>query len=358
MNGIIRHIRFLFAAAVCCAVLSACHVENYREICDYKVQLRYDYNEENSSGGVNKIEYYVNNIDEYIFDERGILLHYRRFTAARCKEYLNSEIDLPPGQYSVIAIGNIDDRSTVWDAQTGIAPVESHTHREDMRMTLTNATAMPGDTKGPCEPLYYGYRTFTVKEQGISRIRVDMIHAHLKLRFRVTWKNTAAPARDEGYYSTLESIPSEYALMPQYYYPAGSFACQGHDPSQDTYPSSSNDVIHHIPYTCRMDGAGQPINLLKYRCDTKVNADWEMWGDFTAYRIKTETGLRLRILGADGQSILPKGNDIDLQAYFAWYSYELDHTLRQEYELDIVVDGETIYVNPLRIGDWDEGGKL
>ena len=211
---------------------------------------------------------------------------------------------------------------------------------------------------GPSENLYHGYKTFTVKEQGISRVRVDMVHSHLRIRFRVTWKYSTAPERGE-YYALLESIPSQYALMPQYIYPAGSLECVEHDcDGHDLYPSNCNNVIHHIPLTCRKDESDAPVNVLTYRHDTKINADWEMWGEFTAYRIKTETQPVLHLLDMSGNSILPGGRSLDLQGYFDWYEYELDHTLKQDYIIDIVVEGTSVKMSTLTVGDWDEGGPL
>ncbi len=334
----------------------SCHVDNYRDICDYKVQLRYDYNEENTTAE-NMIEYYVYTIDEYIFREDGILLQHRRFEADKCTAPMNSELMLQPGRYSVIAIGNQDERSMAWDARTGQAPVAGQTHRNDMRLNLDNAETLANGSKSQSERLYHGYKTFTVKEHGISRVRVDMVNAHFVLTFRVKWKNGASPERG-SYYATLGNVPSEYALMPQYIYPAASFDCEQHDcDAHDLYPSQCNNVIHHIPYTCH-----QLRNQLTHRHDTYLNADNEVWGEFVNYRIKTATKPMLRLFraadtpGGTDEMVLP--NAIDLQAYFDWYHYELDYELKQEYTLDIIIDGNKMTITPLDVADWYEGGKL
>ena len=349
-------------AAVAIA-LSSCRISYDIEYCDYSVELRYDYNEENTAEA-NMIEYYVYTLDEYIFDADGILYQHRTTSPDPCADYMVSQLDLPPGRYSVIAIGNMDERSTASDVagtrnsfnSRSASPTPGVTRRENMLLTLQNCEELTGGTYGQSEKLYHGYKTFTVMEQNISRVRVDMINAHFSLKFRVTWKNNSTPARGK-YYALLEAIPSEYKLMPEYIYPANSFECKTHEcDADDLYPTNCNNVIHHIPQTCY-----QQTNILCHRNDTYINADNEMWGQFINYRIKTETKPVLRIFsdgtsrsGEDEQII----KDIDLQEVFKWFHYELDHTLKQEYELDIVVDGNTIIINPMRVGDWDEGDIL
>ncbi len=353
----------MYIAILFCAVwlgVCSCDTQDYREPCLYKVQLRYDYNEENGTSE-NMIEYWVSHIDEYIFDDQNILFLTRRVTPDRCADYMNSEFDLPPGTYSVIAVGNADSRSAVQDEATGNAPLAGKTHREDMRLSLDNADEFEDGTKGPCEELFHGYRTFTVREVGASRVRVDMVNAHFQLRFRVTWRNNPAPTRG-AYYSVLDDIPSEYHLMPQYIYPAGSFSIENHDHEyHDLYPYEDNRVIHHIPHTNH-----QQRNVLTHSNTTYLNADNEVWGTFVNYRIKTATKPILRLYYAgetrgdgDDRMVLPR--DIDLQAFFRWYNYELDHELKQEYVLDILVDGDTIIISPLdnlNVADWTEGGVL
>lgn len=320
--------------------------------CDYSLELRYDYNMENSSTD-NMIEYYVYTIDEYVFDQSGILFAHRTIMPDGSRKMMNSQWDLPAGRYSVIAIGNKDERSTAFDFATSGAPQIGSTRRDDMRLSLDNAQPMDNGTYGASEKLYYGYRTFTVRGQDISRIRVDMINAHLTFKFRVTWRNNATPAKGVDYHAVLTNIASRYALMPEYIYPAGSFNYEVFNAAQhDDYPTQYNNVIHHIPHTVY---GGQ--NPLTYRNNTRVNADNEMWGEFTTYRIKLPASPKLRIQrSSDNQLIIP--NEIDLQGYFNWLQATPDYSLKQDYQIDIVVDGSQISISPLSMSDWDEGGSL
>ncbi len=357
-----RRLINILIACWCLAGAVSCDTDLEREVCDYTVQLRYDYNEENGTTE-NRIEYYVSRIDEYIFDEAGILFAARTFTPDRCTEFMHSELTLPPGRYSVIAIGNRDTRSAV--TADGSQPRVGVTRREDMRLNLDNAEPKVGGTVGDSEPLYHGYKTFTVTSPGISRIRVDMINAHLNIKFRVTWKGGRTPARGD-YYALLESVPGEYALMPEWIFPIGSFDAEAHDcDSHDGYPTDCNNVIHHIPHTCHGTAAA-----LTHRHDTYINVDGNLWGEFTTYRIKEGTAPLLKIFSTMTRSAEPLAT-IDLEKYLDWWYYDdenytlqpgevhaLDHDLKQAYEIDIAIDGDRIILSPLDVADYEEGGQI
>lgn len=357
----LRRLKYLVSMVFVLCV-AGCDNDLYElEICTYTLQLRYHYNEENTTVE-NKIVYWIRGIDEYIFDAQEILYMTRRVTESVCTENLDSEIDLPAGRYSVIGVGNRDTRSSTWDAATGRAPEIGKTHRDDMRLSLTDPDSFEDGTVGPCEELFHGYRTFTVGETGASRVRVDMINTHFQLRFRVTWTNASRTPSAGTYYAVLEDVPSQYALMPQYIYPAGEFSPLEHDPSEhDFYPYNDNDVIHHIPHT-----GHDSDNMLSHSNTTYLNADGEVWGQLVNYRIKTDMHPILKLYYSPGGTraegdpmVFPRA--IDLQTYFRWFGYELDHELKQDYVLDIVIDGDRIILNPLdglSIADWSEGGRL
>jgi hypothetical protein len=151
--------------------------------------------------------------------------------------------------------------------------------------------------------------------------------------------------------------------MPEWVYPAGSFAAEQHNPdTHDQHNHTSNEVVHHIPHTTHADN-----NVISHSNTTYLNADGEVWGKFVNYRIKTATepvmtlwfaaeGVRSR---ATDPMVFPR--EIKLKDYFAWVGQQLDHELKQEYVLNIVIDGNTIIINPFDnfgIADWTEGGTL
>jgi hypothetical protein len=346
-----------------CILSPGCISEKNRNLCDYRVQLRYDYNEENSNRD-NRIGFHVTRLDEMIFDSEGVLASKRRFENGEYANPRASELVLDAGRYSVIAIGNMDDRSVLLDEATGEEPAIGVTRRETPRLSLENADPFGDGTRGPCEQLFHGYRTFTVREAaGISRVRVDMVNAHFELSFRVTWKNTSRAPAAGVYYAVLQDIPSQYKLMPEWVFPAGSFDAVRHDPAlHDSYDHTANDVIHHIPHTTH-----EGNNVLSHSNTAYLNGDGEVWGRFVNYRIKTDTEPVMTLYyAADGARsratdpmVLPR--EIKLKDYFAWVGQQLDHELKQEYTLDIVVDGDQIIISPFdefSIADWNEGGSL
>lgn len=356
MQNVRCHIyRVLLSAIVLLAVSCRGLIEHYdNPECDYTVRLRYDYNQENTTTD-NRFDYYIRTLDEYIFDEQGILIIARQVLRDICDNTWHSDLDLPPGRYSVIAVGNRDARSGIWDDMNGNAPKPGVTRRDDMRMMLENAEVFVGGTSGPSEKLYHGYRTFTVNPTGQSSIRVDMVHSHLLLKLRVTWKS-GQPAVRSNYHILLESVPSYYSLMPEYYYPKGSFSCMPHDPdTSDNYESSSNAVIHHIK------NVRQDRNILTYRYNTYITNDSEMWGEFISYRLKNENPVRLHICHYDPETqtetrLLPDG--INLKEYFDYRGINLNHTLKQDYQIAITIDGTRVSLMPLDVSDWEEGGAV
>ncbi len=343
--------------ALLCAMLStSCDIEREREVCDYRVQLRYDYNEENTSSE-NVIEQYVSHLDELIFDSEGILLQRRRFTQDECVEFMVSEFVMLPGRYSVIAVGNIDGRSLIYDELLGDLIVGT-TRREDVRLSLEDAEDMEDGMKGHSERLYYGYKTFTVRPEGLSSVRVNMLNAHMELTFRVVWERVT-PSREDDYYAVLESVPSEYMLMPEYISNASNIASAQYDPAaHDTYPHHDNSVNHHIPHTTH-----QGRNIHTHRLPLRIDGDGQMQGRFINYRIQRNTRPLLKIFrkGATrGQGDEQLLRTINLQDYLDYQGYENPATtLRQLYELDITVreDGK-LMVMPMNISDWSEGGEI
>ncbi len=333
--------------------LTGCGIHD-NEDCTSSVQFSYSYNEESSTTD-NKISYWISTIDEYIFDESHLLSNVRHIDANGFRRQLLLE----PGKYSVIAVGNADQRSIVTDSRTGKSPQIGVTHREDLRLSLSDTAQNDDGIVGPCEELFYGYRTFTVTATEVSRIRIDLVNAHFQLRFKVRWQNTDIP-KIGTYYAVVEDVPSQYALMPEYVFPAGKFEAESHDPvKHDTHPITSNETIHHIP-------AAAQANPLSYGNTTYLNADYEVWGQMVHYRVKNDTPLKMNLYysssgtrAATDPSVLPRA--IDLRECLEYFEYNLDHELKQEYMLDIEVNGEQIIINPidgLSIADWTDGGRL
>ena len=338
---------WLLAVVVVASVSCMKVLDHNDDICDYTVQIYYHYNQENTSGSVNMIEHHVFTIDEYIFDEGGVLVAINPVDRDVCDGTWHSDLDLPPGKYTVISVGNRDARSFIGDRGNGnAAPVRGVTRRGDMTLTHTNTVAYADHS----ERLYYGYRTFSVEPNNVSKIRMDMVHSHHVLRFRIRWKRNAPPMGD--YTATMSFIPSEYTLMPHYVYPE-QYQCETHDPNtHDEYNRICQAVRHHIPTV------HQDRNILNHKVNLKRNVDGEIRGEFIMYRIKNESTPTMALFSGSSPAGTQIMKDINLQKYFSDRNINLDQTLKQEYDIDILIDDGSVFVSPINVADWNDGGKL
>ncbi len=326
-------------------------------ICISGVELAYDYNEENSTYE-NKINYWVRTIDEYVFDESDRLYSVRQLTP----DGFDSKIILPEGRYSVVAVGNIDERSAVSDFATGGFPVVGVTRRQDLRLSLQNPGRFEDGTVGPSEDLFYGYRTFSVGATDTGRVRVDLVNAHLRLRFRVRWADPHTELNAGSYYAVLEGVTSLYDLVPEWMFPADEFSAREFDHSMAEFPSDDQTTVHYLPRV-----APDPAMELDYSEETYLNADREIRGVFTTYRIRSDTPLTMTLHYAptgtrasdSDPMMLPRA--IDLRGFFEWFNIDLDHALKQDYVLDVLVVEDRMVITLVdggTVADWTEGGEL
>ena len=357
MNGFLRHTRALWPLAVLLLAAggwASCQgvIDGDGEICAYTVQLRYDYNEENTTQ-TNEFAKHVLSTEEYIFDEHGILCAIGPVTADACTGEWVTQQMLPPGRYSVIAVGNRTSMSS-----SGPQPKVGETRREDLLLTLVNRSANGTDDGvhfESCGRLFHGYRTFTVAERGISHIRVDMVHSHLDLRFTIRWKNNQIPAHADDFYVLLKDVPSQYHLMPEFLYPVPREAAKLHDPvADDKHESVSDRVIHHIPQV------HHDRNLATHRKDVGLYGN-ALSAQMIGYRIRNVGADRaettISLYGNGGTQLM---KDIHLNDFLNRSGINLDHTLKQQYHIVFEINPDTgeVTVWFADIADWDEGGNL
>lgn len=327
------------------------------EKCDYTVRLFYHYNRENTSSE-NVLPAYVKWMDEYLFDEEGILYQVRPLAVDTCEGNFISELDLPPGRYSVISIGNQTSMSEINDARVGI------TRREDMLLTLRNETKTRAGNGyyDNCGRLFYGYRTFSVEAGNPGRVRVDMVHSHLVIDYTIRWKAPAIAPTDAGkYYVRISNIPSKYALMPQYYFPNGRVST--HNPeSCDLYNRVCLEPLHHLPTVYHPESFDpSDCNIVAHRADAiKVNRT--LRGQTVTYRLRNAGDVMFSLYkaGESGENDEQLMKDIHLNRFFQDMGHNLDQTLRQEYSIvfEIDADGNVGVFFATGVGEWDEGAGL
>jgi len=336
--------KYLLLAAV--ALLGAsCSMDEHNEVCDYSVELRYDYNRENSANA-NVLHNYIGSISEYIFDENEILYAMNTITADECDGLLKSERMLPPGRYSVISWGNMAGACRATAATVGV------TTRQQMELMMDNPCDVYAGYQNNGDRLFHAYRTFTVNPVGISRVRVDMVHSHLSLRFRVKWGPGATkPPVGQEYQVRIETTPSQYRFMPEYVRSGVDVVYHDTD-THDEYNAICPAWRPHIP-TVYGDR-----NILKHRVNTNVDTEREAYGEFITFRLLNNSGAMLSLHNADS-GMTQVADTKNLGDYFRDEGIELSRNLRQEFSIEILINADnTITLRWLDIAEWDEGGLV
>lgn len=325
--------------------LTSCHIDHYgNNVCDYSVRIRYYYNEENTATE-NRLPLYVNSIDEYIFDENGILVKINPLTKDVCDGTWHSDLDLQPGKYSVIAVGNRSAMSDIKCLLPELTPGE--THRDYVQKTLDCSQIGGLSTAGQTDRLYHGYRTFSVSAEETSSVRVDMVHSHMVLRIVARWRRSA-PAVTGDITMTVSGVPTRYKSMPEYYFPR--YSCKPHDPADDTYPLRDNSVIHYIPFVDDTFATKAQHVEKSY-----LTADREVKTEFVSYRIRRTSQCIVTMSDSNGSLM----NDVDLTQWFNDNNIVLDENLRQEFYLEFLInDDGSVDISPMEFEDWDEGGSI
>ena len=296
-----------------CAFVS-CDIDDDLAECPYNARLEYWYT---GLDRANVLPNYVYRMDEFVFDSLGVLRHRRELAAIKGGA---AELQLPPGRYTLVAWGNVDSCSRVGEAKIG------ETRLEDISLYAG------GKALESTERLYYGYTGFRIAGRGMSRGRVDMVHAHLKLDVTVRWKGRA-PADTGDFYMTLSGIYPKYRFDPR-------FEVEGFP-----YP----DVRYYIP--------GRPAGCEPATCKVvaKMDITRTVNARFVTYRLASDDHPVLQLFGG-GRPLI---REIDLEKYFRTMQVDLDRNLRQEFSLVVEVDaGGGIVVLLARVSDWVEGGPI
>ena len=338
--------------------------------CDYNVRIFYHYNRENMSRD-NVLPTYVKWMTEYIFDANEVLLMINPLLVDECDGTYFSELNLPPGRYSIITVGNGTSMSEITDKSSESAPQIGVTHREDMLLSLmhetqtllTNETESRADRGyfDNCGRLYHGYRTFTIAPAELSHIRVDMVHSHCVINYTIRWKNIpSTPTNTKDFHVRLDDIPSRYALMPQYYYPNG--VASEHDPAtSDPYNFVCLGVIHHIP-TVYKPGMlpDEQCNIVNHRAEATMLGR-RVTGKTITYRLRNDGDVKFSLHGGGGtragETQIMK--DLPINRILQDLGEDLDLSLRQEYDLIFEInDDGTVKTFFAGVADWDEGEGL
>jgi hypothetical protein len=305
--------------------------------------LEYRYNRENTSGK-NLLTQYVRAIDEYVFDSDSILVSANSLPGTSYAGPFVSELDLPPGRYIAVAWGNRNGRS--FPEQT---PVPGVTTLRDLELLFDTPYESGSDLRKDSERLYYGYRTFSVIAQGVSRITVDMTHAHCELHVTVIWEDAdERPARSSTFGMTVWQVPSSCGSIPVYTDRNGPV--QPYVPAIEDYPVCDNRILHHIPDVHSVE------RLVTHYTSMYMDVAGLLEGQITSYRFGSDSHPLLGIY-VDGH--LLAGKTIDLNVFFNAMQTEPGLSLRQEYNILLLInDGKITASLMLDSSGWEDGGQL
>jgi hypothetical protein len=308
--------------------LSACLPEDPDDCC-YNVRLEYRYQRAGTSGA-NVLGYYVDSLREYVFDAHDVLRAVNNYRIPTDSGTFFSEQNLSPGLYTVVTFGNKGGYEKTGEETVNV------TTRQDLRIS----------TEGRSDRLYYGFRSFEVGRYGISRIAVDMTHAHCVLGITARWiDDTGHPAAGKQYTLNLRQAPSLYRYSPEFLvYNESDEAVFA--PEKESYPLRDSRRFNYLPTVDSVVCAD-----LSVRGTTSSGA---LHGEFITLRYRSDSHVLLSIRSA-GEQVM---KEIDLYRYFREMGIRLDYSLCQEYQLLLTIDGDRVSVGMVNVSDWDEGGML
>jgi hypothetical protein len=328
----------------------SCDIGN--DICDcpYNVQLEYRYHR-NGLFGSNEFGYYVSSLKEFIFNERDILIATNSYKVPHgCSEFF-SEQTFQPGRYTAIAWGNwYSYENLVNEAIVGVSTKQELQMLINHSQEISKTTIDTISVQGHSDHLYYSYRSFTVRDFGITRIPMDMTSAHCLLNISVVWNDASGhPHIGDDYYFVLRQTPSLYHFTPEALV-RNRMHPNDYD-GQDDYLHNDNTHINYIPRESRTDEVVH-VSHGTIASEGRRNV---LYTQFVTFRYRNDAHVSLSIILADGQ---PVTKEIDLCRFFNDIGINLNYALLQEYNIRIEINGDRVLVSLVSIDDWDDGGTL
>jgi hypothetical protein len=195
---------------------------------------------------------------------------------------------------------------------------------QEMEMYIDTVTGLQGDS----ERLFYGYREFSVEEQGESRVEVDMTRAHCSLSFTIWWKDaTRAPAGTGEFYLLLRDLPSQYGFFP-------------------AYRAGEGEVMNYVPVV-------HDDERLVTRRVAAGMLDKTLRAGLVTYRLTGDSHPVLSV--HDGEKVL--AGEIDLHEFFTGLGIGLDKALRQEYQVGIEIGSDRVvaFMMTASVSNWSDG---
>ena len=145
----------------------------------------------------------INKVDLYVFDTDHHLVTTKVLNQSTLKKHQGTKLNLPSGQYHLVAVGNAGERTTIKDIQCG---------------SLQNIMAMhPNQDKDKVpgqDPLYMGCHVIEVLKDRWSDHTVEFKSSHLKVSVEV---------RGVGYAGTGRAANPSVSVVLKNVYPHTNF---------------------------------------------------------------------------------------------------------------------------------------
>jgi hypothetical protein len=330
--------RTVFVALHFFALLS-CLPENDGDCC-YNIRLEYHFQRYGDKES-NEIGYYIDSLREYIFNENEILAavgEYRVPVGGKCF----SEANLRQGKYTVVTFGN--------DRRPPVGWTIGQTSLQELEMTVDGALFRADDpaqnSRHNGDRLYFGYRNFTIAEYGVSRVAVDMTHAHCVLNVDVRWIDRSGhPYSGDNYNFTLRDVPSFCLFEPEFVVRNG---LEGSLflPEEQEWLSVDRRRINYIPTV------GQD-RLVDHAHRGNIS-NGVLHTELITFRYRSDSHVLLSVF-RNSSRVMP---EIDLYRFFRENGIDLNYSLCQEYHLSIEVNGKQVKVSLVNVDDWEDGGTI
>ena len=319
--------------ALALSALCSCSLDDPRDLCCTPCNvMRYTYR----PYGAEAFGDYILSLRHFVFDASG---HYLDELPAG-EDPRRQAITLPAGEYTMVTLGNLTDRSLTDHAPgSHISDLTlSHTHPHEGGAALSNS-----------DELYWGVRSFRVtpagrlaepsspdrsSAEGEARgtealgphaltTALNNIHCHLTVR--VEWNNV--PPATGDYEMELDGVPTRYSLHPDRATDAEGF----------TVPAGDTRAVHRLTVPLRQR---------------------ELLGEFVTLRLSDDAIPVLRIRHGS-ERVTP---DIDLGRAFRQWGWSPSATHVQKYSVMLRVFGDGhVDLYPYitaSVEDWIDGGTF
>lgn len=310
----------------CCLMTLAggCSLDYGLQECPYNVRFTFV---PVDGRGVATGDYPIDSLRMFVYDAEHVLMG--EYPGDTCHTGI-ATLNLPPGEYTLVAWGNADDETSLLEH---ITPTESRLEEGTLKPHVYSGVPSMREGSGSfameCRctgRLYYGTAAFTAYDYGVAEYSIGMMHAHARLNLTVEWTDEV-PA---GVRSAREPLMWLKGVGTGYRFTGGEtwgdycFPC-------------------HAP-----EGTGA------YRTAATLTTGYKIKGSFTTLRLRDEDHPVVTV--TDGSAGLMR--DIDLSRYFTVMGIGLSRNIRQEFDLTIRISRDQTLIMQTNLSGWEEGGMI